>query len=212
MRRLARAIAVVMTSLLTMTPVTGCTDQDDPRIPQHPKEGDGWSGMSLPHRRAGQPAIFDSIYLCIDRPGSIKIVDVSMEYTDGGFFVEAFATRPAVPPAGVTYPSPVTESETLWDLGYRQGDANIDTPCTQGMESTPTEHRTQVGVQFSKPTDKTARGALLRITYRSGDNTYSYRMGFEAVLCETEQSKPECVAWDYDWTKEPVRIINSAAP
>ncbi len=207
-----RATVSVLASLLALLAVSACAEsQDDPRIPQYPREGDGWAGMSLPHRRAGQPVIFDSIHLCLDRPGSVQIIEVGMEYTDGGFLVQAFATRPAVPPAGSTYPVPVTENETLWDLGYQQGHDTIDTVCTKSIDDTPAANRTQVGVQFSKPTDKTARGALLRITYRSGSNTYSYRMGFEAVLCEGEETTPECQAWDYEWTHQPIKIISSTS-
>lgn len=218
MSRLVRAVAVIITNALMLVSVSGCsTDGADsanrnPRIPQYPREGDGWAAMSLPNRRADQPTIFDAIHLCIDRPGSVQIVDVNMEHTQGGFFVQAFATRPVIPPAGVKYSLPSTSNETLWDIGYQQGNAIINTVCDQSVEDTAAEHRTQVGVQFSKPTDKTARGAVLHIAYRSGDKTYSYRMGFEAVLCETEESNPECETWDYDWTTQPVRIVKSTAP
>lgn len=215
MNGLVRAATVFITSVLILTPVSGCsTDLTDehPRIPQYPKEGDGWAAMSLPNRRADQPTIFDAIHLCIDRPGAVQVVDVTMEHTQGGFFVQAFATRPVTPPAGVKYSLPSTSNETLWDIGYQQNNTTIDTVCDQSIENTTADHRTQVGVQFSKPTNKTARGAVLQITYRSGDKTYSYRMGFEAVLCETEESHPECATWDYDWTGQPAKIVRSTSP
>lgn len=212
MNNLARAMVTVTVALLALSPVTGCAKDEHPRIPQYPPEGDGWAAMSLPHRRADQPTIFDAINLCIDRPGSVEIVDVTMERAEGGFVVQGFATRPMVPPNGTPYPQPVTFNESLWELGYQPGNKTIDTVCVEPSENTPAEHRTQVGVQFSKLTDKTARGALLRITYRSGDKTYAHRMGFEAVLCETEASNPECEAWDYDWTDEPVKIVRSTNP
>jgi hypothetical protein len=213
MNGLARLTAAAVTGLLTLSLVAGCVDtsEDDPRIPQYPAEGDGWSAMSLPHRRAGQPVIFDALFLCLDRPGAIEITEISMEHTQGGFLVEAFATRPAVPTGGGVYPQLASESQSLWDLGYQRGSNVVDKQCTLSMADTPLEHRVQVGVQFTKSFGATARGAVLRISYRSGENSYVYRLGFEAVLCEGEESVPECKAWDYDWRQSPVRIMRTAS-
>lgn len=206
---LTRVMAALMTGMLAVTTVGACAEDPTPRIRQEPPEGQGWASMSLPNRRAGQPTIFDAIYLCIDRPGSVEITDVSMEYTEGGFVVEAFVTRPMLPPDGKPYPQPKSMDDTLWQVGYQHGRTTVDTVCAESVDAGDIKNMTQVGVQFSKLTDKTARGALVRITYRSGKNTYAYRMGFEVILCETEESNPECVDWDYDWTESPVKVVRT---
>jgi hypothetical protein len=60
------------------------------------------------------------------------------------------------------------------------------------------------GVEFSKPTDRTARGAIIRVTYRSGGGEYVHRIGFELILCEGDQdAHPECdfgVPEGYGWS------------
>ena len=108
-----------------------------------------------------------------------------MEHTEGGFTVEAFATQPDTRGA-----KPAANTETLWEFGYKREHTTIDTMC---------DRMTWLGVQFSKPTDATAKGAIMLISYRSGSRIYTSRMGLSAVLCATHISSDECIPLKYDW-------------
>lgn len=203
---LARSLAVVV---VVAAACTGGSVEEHPRI--HGSETETWAGSSMPGWRADVPYPFvGAVNVCLDRPGSVEVVDVGMEHTVGGFRVDAYAFRPGTPGAG--HPQPVTHTETLWQLGFDPGSTSIDTVCPEELggpgESELAEvtfgpasrGMTEVGIQFSKPSDRTARGAIIRMTYRSGAETYVHRIGFEMILCEHEDERvPECDFRDYRW-------------
>jgi hypothetical protein len=215
MRRLVRvATRTALGYLLAVLLLNGCAGEPPPRIPDY----DGWFASALPEWRAGEPySMVGVVNLCIDRQGSIEIIDVTFEHSEGGMRVDAFATRPLLPPAGETYPEPVTFTETLWERGFVPGETTVDTVCPDWSDEsgdydvpTPAEDGSMIGttgfgVQFSKPTDQTARGAILQVTYRSNGKTFVRRIGLELILCEEnhgEEDVPECEFRDleyYDW-------------
>jgi hypothetical protein len=193
--------------------VAGCTGGQPgghPRIQAN--ETVTWAGTSTPAWRADVPhPLVGAIGVCLDRPGTIEVIDVTMEHIEGDFRVDAYAFRQKHPHAN--HPSPVTHTETLWELGFDESSTTIDTVCDEelggpsdadlaGVTGPVNRGVTDVGIQFSKATDSTARGAIIRLTYRSGDETHVHRIGFELILCEHDHQAthvPECDFKDYEW-------------
>jgi hypothetical protein len=183
----AAAAGIAAATALTVGCTRGVTG---PRIPD---AGDGWAAAAIPDRRGGVPYPFvGAINLCIDRPGSVTITDVHMEHSEGGLRVDGFATRRKI--ATGTYPGPVTFSETLAELGFAPDARTVDTVCGKGDADV-----TEFALQFSKPTDATARGAIVHVTYQSGTVTLTHRIGFELILCAGNEKAAECQPRTFDW-------------
>ncbi len=141
--------------------------------------------------------------LCLDWPGSVEVTEVVMEHVEGGLRIDAYGFRPRLPLG----PQPETFTETLAELGYQPDWTTIHTVCDHEHGGPSDEELARAGfgavdrgvtefaIEYNKPTDKTARGAGVRLTYASGGNTYIYRVGFEIILCEfsvVEVSVSEC--------------------
>jgi hypothetical protein len=197
--------------LMLATSCTGAPSDNHPHI--LPPSESGWAGASIPDRRANVPyPLVGGINLCLDRPGSVEVIEVTMEHTEGGFRIDAYAFRPMQASPEGDYHYPTTFTETLWELGFESGSTTIDLVCPEELGGPSDDELADVatesvnrglvefGIQFSKPTDATARGAIIRLTYRSGGKTYVHRTGFELILCEqADQSVPECDFRDYPW-------------
>ncbi|MBX6749862.1 MAG: hypothetical protein IRY85_09370 [Micromonosporaceae bacterium] len=140
---------------------------------------------------ANQPVsyVYGSFPVCLDRPGRVEILQVSLEYTINGLRVDAFAV--AQPELIPRTDLPV-EGTPLTDFGYDVTSVFVDRVCDSFLD---------LGVQVSKPTASTARGANLLIEYQSDGKTYTLRSEFELILREGDGRKPEwareCEFW-YD--------------
>jgi hypothetical protein len=185
--------------------VAGCDggEDEEPRIPP----GDtGFSAAIIPNRKDGSPYPAVGFFgLCIDRPGSVEIVDVNLEHSEGGLKVDAFALTPK---SEKELPVSVTDTETLEELGLHPGNGDLHTRCpddASDAKSTSSESDsgyTDLALQFSKPANGTARGGIIRIKYKSGDEVLTHRIGFSIVLCEGDSDKrkiPGCEYDDYGW-------------
>lgn len=210
MARRLTGVAACGLTLALLVLVAGCADASSEENPRIGPRSDGWAGASVGDRRAEEPySFFGAANLCIDRPGSVIVTEVTMEHTEGGLTIDAFASRPIIP--GMEFPQPETFTETLWELGFQPGSTRIETVCPHDSGGPSDDELarlttepvfrgfTHLGIQFSKPTDETARGAIIRITYQSGDATYVHRIGFELVLCKGESDSAECDFHDYPW-------------
>lgn len=139
--------------------LAACSQDEHSRLVQ--PGFDSWWGFVANEVGADEPFVLASeIRLCVDRPGRVEIVDVSLEHTAGGLAVDAFATDPM----DVPLTEPDAESPTLWDYGFRTGPQLVGQQCTEDLE---VADQARLGVQFSKPTAGTARGANLLIRYLS---------------------------------------------
>lgn len=152
---------------------------------------DSWFGMSMYERKADVPfALTDELRVCLNRPGVVKIVDVSLEHSIGGLHVDNFGVRPYAD----DYPTMDTDGHALREYGgFEEGSAEVNVVCPEGPEDEPSMH---LGVEFSKPNDATARGANLLITYVSDGQRYVLRREFELILCETDDAYGECDYWE----------------
>jgi hypothetical protein len=185
--------------------VVGCDggEDEEPRI----SPGDnGFSAAILPNRKDGSPYPAVGFFgLCIDRAGSVEIVDVTLEHSDGGLKIDAFALTPK---SEKELPVPVTDTETLEELGLHPGSGKLHTRCPDDASNvrspSPESDRgyTDLALQFSKSTNGTARGGIVHVRYKSGDEILTHRIGFAIVLCEGDSDKskiPECEYDDYGW-------------
>lgn len=84
--------------------------------------------------------------------------------------------------------SPADEGVELWDFGFEPGTREVDVVC--GTE----QPAMQLGVQFTKPTDATSRGANLIVTYDSEGGRGTLRIAFQLILCESDD-EDECGFW-----------------
>jgi hypothetical protein len=134
------------------------------------------------------------IRLCLDRPGRVRIVDVSLEYSVNGLQVDAFGVKPVDEPG----PRGASEQHRLWQHGFDLRSVEVDRVCPDN----PAEgsHQVALGLQFSKPTDATARAANLLIDYVSLGQTSTLRLMVELVLCEGNGSEPEWAEQCQSWT------------
>jgi hypothetical protein len=198
--------AVCATATLTV----GCAGNLQTGSPRIPPLNAGFGSAVIPNRTDGRPyPVVGAIGLCIDAPGSVEVLDVSLEHSEGGLKIDAFALTPKT---GEGLPNPVTFTETLQDLGYRPGRNVIQTRCPSWATAAPDEQAasqsytsekgwgiTDLELQFSKPGDKTARGGIILVKYRSGDDFLIHRVGFGLVLCAGDAEIPECEANSYGW-------------
>jgi hypothetical protein len=152
-----------------------------------------WAGLVISERTAEVPySLMGAFNLCLDWPGSVEVTEVAMEHAEGGLRIDAFGLRPRLPLG----PQPETFTETLAELGYQPDMTTITLVCDEDLGGPSDEELARAGfgavdrgvtefaIEYNKPTDKTARGAGLRLTYTSGGESYVYRVGFEIILCE----------------------------
>lgn len=204
--RVRRPVAAVVCLVMVMAAVS--CDGRSPRLTQPGGDPtDGWFGMRFGDVKAGDHVILNGeIILCVDRPGRVQIVNVSMKDTDAELRVDAFAVRIF----GPDYPDWEKDEQTLWELGFAEGDLWVDVVCPKDnddQEEKGNPDRTQnhsqwvqLGLQLSKPSDATARGSTMVISYvpegRSRQRTLEIPMGL--VLCEGQTTDhtgsvvPEC--------------------
>jgi hypothetical protein len=182
-------------------------------LPRIPPADSGFAAAVLPNRKDGSPYPATGFFgLCLDRPGSVEIVDVVLENSEGGLKIDAFALTPK---NGEELPTPVTFTETLAELGFRLEEKTLHTQCPSGGTAAPEDESsseppltegapgyTDLAVQFSKPASMTARGGIINVKYKSGDDILSHRIGFSIVLCEGDSDKhkiPGCEYSEYGW-------------
>jgi hypothetical protein len=184
------AATACVTLLLTMT---SCGDRH-PRLTQPGGDPTGWFGIMF----GGFPAerhilLTNEVIVCVDRPSRVRIVEVSLDQVEGGLRVDAFAVRPY----GPEYPDWEADEQTLWELGFTQGEAWVDAICPDDSEPDDSESEDfdpttnhgrwmHLGIQFSKPTEATARGATLVISYlpERSSRIRTLKIPFGLVLCE----------------------------
>lgn len=178
--------------------VSGCADEQPARIP----ESTSFAGAIEPFWPARTPwVLVNSVSLCLDTPGTVEIVDAQLEYSDG-VELSAYAVRP-VDLVGGRYPEQVTFNETLEDLGFDLDRRTVDAVCHDEANGTDgQEPPFDLGLEFVKESAETARGAVVRLEYVSSGQTFTHRIGFELVLCETTMESAECqpgTPSDYAW-------------
>jgi hypothetical protein len=170
----------------------------------------GFGAAIIPNRTDGKPyPVVNAIGLCIDMPGSVEVLDVSLEHSEGGLKLDAFTLTPKTDEG---LPNPITFTETLQDLGFQPGTNVVRTHCpslttaapdnqaaSQSNASEEGQGITDLELQFSKPGEKTARGGIILVKYKSGNEILIHRVGFGLVLCAGDAEIPECEAKSYGW-------------
>lgn len=152
------------------------------RLTQPGGDPDGWFGMSFSDVGADDKVLLtEEVNLCLSAPGSVEVVDVTMEVIDGGLLVEDFAVRPA---AG-TFPEWDRGPQTLEDVGFVPGARTVTTVCPTDLDAATLDDFVKLGVQIGKPTPATVRGSGLEVHYTvDGGRGGILRVPFDVVLCE----------------------------
>src|SRR3712207_1015826 len=92
-RHFFRWIARLMVCAVAAALAAGCTGRaEHPRIPP---DDSGFGAAILPNRKDDSPyPVVGIIGLCIDRPGTVEVIDVALEHSEGGLRLDNFALTP----------------------------------------------------------------------------------------------------------------------
>jgi hypothetical protein len=175
-------VSAFVVACLTLLLTSACGG-GHPRLSQGPDASDGWFGMADGYVAAGEYMLFtNEIYLCLDRPGRVEIVDVSFKHTDGEPVVDGIAVRPF----GWHHPDVSEHDRTIWDVGFTKGDVWVDVVCPEHSGRPPEQSRVHVGLQVTKPTAATARGSTLVFHYvpEGSPRVRTFELAVDIVLCE----------------------------
>ena len=141
--------------------------------------GTGEFGISLPSTKGGAPYSIGGIPLCRGDVDAAEVVAVSAD--DQGLVVTDFAVRPPTLSVGADQ---IALDETDFGSG-----TSVTAPCSEDRSS-------ELGVEFTKPADTTARTEVLLVEWRAGDRTGVVHIPMHLVLCEhPDQDVPECLAY-----------------
>lgn len=149
-------------------------------------------GMVTWERKANVPFVLRNEFrVCLDRAGSVEIVDVRFGESFGGLTIDDFAVVDIEDYAGLDE----SDGFHLEAHGYEDGSVTVDIACPPdlyGPSSDGIPHHA-LGVEVSKPTDASAGGRDLIIIYQTpGGKRRELVWPFEFVLCETDNSQGEC--------------------
>lgn len=185
------ARAALAVTALAMA-AAGCS-AGEPRLvaPRH-GESPPEFGMIMWERKANVPFVLRREFrVCLDRTGSVEIVDLRFGESFGGLRIDDFAVVDIKDYAGLDD----TDGFHLSAHGYEPGAVTVSIACpldSYGPESDDIPHHA-LGIEVSKPTDASAGGRDLIITYQTASGKQRELVWpVEFVLCETDNSQDEC--------------------
>jgi len=173
------AVGLLVVSAFVL--LQACADEPV-RLTQPGGDPDGWFGMTFSEVGPGAPILLTSeVNLCLDGPGSVEIIDVTVKEVEGSLVVEDFAIRPA----RGSFPDWEDDDQTLGDVGFVPGERTVQTVCPVDVDDASLDDFVKLGVQFTKSAVPTARGSGLAIHYTvDGDDQRVFEVPFGLVLCE----------------------------
>jgi hypothetical protein len=141
MRMSVRSVVPWLAAIVVAT-TTGCSEDDRPRL-VIPGENLWW-GHSAYEMKANEPLTHTSeLRVCLDRPGKVRITNVSMEYALGGLRVDAFAVKAL----DTIQPSKLpVEGTPLWRYGFDLNATEVDRVCPANVDEITDRHLMALGV------------------------------------------------------------------
>lgn len=192
--KLPQTVGVALTALIV---ASGCSPglggSAEPRLTT-PGEVSPFE-IAMPNREARIPFVLrNELRVCLDREGSVDIVDVRFKEAFGGIQVDDFAVAPLDPYPGLEE----SDGFPLEDHGYNLGNVTVDVACPEDKydrtdESISVPHMV-LGVELSKPSDGSAGGRELVVSYEtSGGDRDSLSFPLVLTLCEGDNTDADCV-------------------
>ncbi|WP_182903263.1 hypothetical protein [Microbispora sp. H10830] len=124
--------------------------------------------------------------MCLDRPGSVTIDKVDLIRPSGGIVLQAFSSR--------------LQSRTRAMLGNaEQPLTELEFPARSPAVTTPCSNRdhdgllTELGLQYGKTRNRTARAEGVRVTYTSAGRQRTVDLDLDVQLCAPDDmSTKQC--------------------
>ncbi|XVQ89722.1 hypothetical protein ACQP2K_20605 [Microbispora siamensis] len=184
MRALIRRIVPAIIIIVVMA--AGCVGEG-PRLllDEDPETGETASiGIVLPDTVARRPYSLGGWVMCLDRPGSVTIDKVDLIRPSGGIVLQAFSSR--------------LQSRTRAMLGNaEQPLTELEFPARSPAVTTPCSNRdhdgllTELGLQYGKTGDRTARAEGVRVTYTSAGRQRTVDLDLDVQLCAPDDMDTE---------------------
>jgi hypothetical protein len=149
-------------------------------------------GMTMWERKANVPFVLRNEFrVCLDRAGSVEIVDLRFRESFGDLTIDDFAVVDIEDYTGLDE----SDGLHLEAHGYERGSVTVDIACPldiYGPSSDNIPHHA-LGIEVSKPRDASAGGRDMIIVYQTASGKQRELVWpFELVLCETDNSQGEC--------------------
>ncbi|MGI5159396.1 hypothetical protein [Microbispora sp. CA-102843] len=183
MRALIRRILL---AIIIVVMTAGCVG-GGPRLllDEDPETGETASiGIVLPDTVAGRPYSLGGWVMCFDRPGSVTIDKVDLIRPSGGIVLQAFSSR--------------LQSRTRAMLGNaEQPLTELEFPARSPAVTTPCSTRdhdgllTELGLQYGKTGDRTARAEGVRVFYTSAGRQRTVDLDLDVQLCAPDDMDTE---------------------
>jgi hypothetical protein len=148
------------------------------------------------HARIGEPIIYGGVYLCVDGPGVVDITNVTIQKTPqyGNLVVRDFAVR-------TYYDHPLSFGgfrQTLasfgdgFDIGgAHEVSGRCPDPNNKDWRPRAGDGIVELGVEVARTSSDVEGGPGLEITYRTGDQTATYRTPYGILVCAAECPNPD---------------------
>ncbi|MEV7802728.1 hypothetical protein AB0O28_07255 [Microbispora sp. NPDC088329] len=175
-----RVLPTVVIAVMT----AGCAGQG-PRLllDEDPDTGDTASiGVILPDTVAHRPYSLGGWVMCLDRLGSVTIDKVDLIRPSGGIVLQAFSSRLQ----SRTRAMLGEEERPLTELGFPARSPAVTTPCGDR------DHDgllTELGLQYGKTGDATARAGGVRVFYTSAGRQRTVDLDLDVRLCAPDDMR-----------------------
>ncbi|MBP2704505.1 hypothetical protein JOL79_11840 [Microbispora sp. RL4-1S] len=143
-------------------------------------------GVVLPDTVAHRPYSLGGWVMCLDRPGSVTIDRIDLIRPSGGIVMQAFSSRPQ----SRTHSMLGNAERPLTELGFPARSPAITTVCRKGQEDVLL---TELGLQYGKIGDATARAESVRLFYTSAGRQRTVDFALDVRLCAPDDmSTKQC--------------------
>jgi hypothetical protein len=200
-RRLYAGLRAVAVSMVLIVLMSGCTASAHAPVARLATPIKDEFVETLLVTRANQPYTLSSLLVCLDRPGSVRLLHVYPVNAVGGLRVDAFVAVPNPFELGQS-PGEMWTASTIRDAP-QHGD-NIDfpkattianhvcPPITVRPTITTQPKQLMLFIEFSKPTEAHAEADQVAIEYESGGKKFDLIVPFGIALCAAGDQSKRC--------------------
>ena len=163
--------------------------------------GGGGIGYGIFDAKANQPYTIAGLAICLDRPGSAKILRVTPVNPVGGLRIDAFVATPDPFELGQSVGS-TWKQGTLHQVAGHGENINFAHATTTVTHTCPpvnerpnpdsTPRRITLFLQYSKPTDAHASSDATAIEYVSGGKKFILVVQYGVTLCAAVDQAAAC--------------------
>ncbi|WP_285710433.1 hypothetical protein [Microtetraspora sp. NBRC 16547] len=150
----------------------------------------GAAGVTLPNTIAHQPYSLGGWVMCLDRPGAVRIEKAELIHPDGDIRLAAFSSRLQ----SADHPMLGNANEPLTSLGFPAQSPAVTRTCSRpGEDPGQGWPRTELGLQYTKDSDATARAEGIRLIYISAGERRTVDFFLSVELCApNDVTTPNC--------------------